>query len=122
MTLTNTSPKVMAVTSIALIGTAADQFAETNNCGSSLMGHATCTIKATFKPTTKGAKSAFLNVNGGGGGLRTAALTGTGTWRVSRAALRALRAIQQRRDNGELKGSNRDERRIARSIAINSLI
>ncbi len=79
VTLTNTSPKVVAVTSIALTGTDADQFAETNNCGSSLMGHATCTIKATFKPTTKGAKSAFLNVNGGGGGLRTVALTGTGT-------------------------------------------
>jgi probable HAF family extracellular repeat protein len=79
VTLTNTSPKVVAITSIALTGSAATQFASTNNCGSSLVGHATCTIKVTFKPTTKGAKSATLNVNGGGGGLRVVKLTGTGT-------------------------------------------
>ncbi len=79
VTMTNTSAKVVAITSIALKGTAAGQFASTNNCGSSLVGHATCTIEVTFKPTTKGAKSATLNVNGGGGGLRSVSLTGTGT-------------------------------------------
>ncbi len=79
MTVTNTGPKAAAITSVALTGTAAGQFAQTNNCGKSLAGHATCTIKVTFKPTTKGAKSAFLNVNGGGGGLRSVNLTGTGT-------------------------------------------
>ncbi len=78
VTMTNTSPKAAAVTNVALTGAAASQFASTNNCGKSLAGHATCTIKVTFKPTTKGAKSGFLNVNGGGGGLRTVALTGTG--------------------------------------------
>jgi hypothetical protein len=65
VTMTNTSAKVVAITSIALKGTAAGQFATTNNCGSSLVGHATCTIKITFKPATKGAKTAVLNVNGG---------------------------------------------------------
>ena len=79
VTMTNTSPKPVAIVSIALTGTAAGQFASTNNCGKSLAGHAICTIKVTFKPTTKGAKSAFLNVNGGGGGLRTVTLTGTST-------------------------------------------
>jgi probable HAF family extracellular repeat protein len=79
VTVTNTSAKVVAITSIALKGSNPGQFASTNNCGSSLVGHATCTIKVTFKPTTKGAKSALLNVNGGGGGLRTVTLTGTGT-------------------------------------------
>jgi probable HAF family extracellular repeat protein len=79
VTMTNTSAKVVAITSIALKGSAAGQFASTNNCGSSLVGHAICTIKVTFKPTTKGAKSATLNVNGGGGGLRVVTLTGTGT-------------------------------------------
>jgi len=79
VTLTNTSPKVVAITSIALTGSGSGQFALTNNCGSSMVGHATCTIKITFKPTTKGAKSAALNVNGGGGGLRVVNLTGTGT-------------------------------------------
>lgn len=79
VTLTNTSPKVAPITSIALKGSSPSQFASTNNCGSSLVGHATCTIKMTFKPTTKGAKSATLNVNGGGGGLRSVSLAGTGT-------------------------------------------
>jgi probable HAF family extracellular repeat protein len=79
VTMTNTSPKPVAITSIALKGVADAQFASTNNCGSSLVGHATCTIKLTFKPITKGAKSATLNVNGGGGGLRSVSLTGTGT-------------------------------------------
>jgi probable HAF family extracellular repeat protein len=79
VTLTNTSPKVVAIASIALTGSGSSQFVSTNNCGSSLVGHATCTIKMTFKPTTKGAKTATLNVNGGGGGLRTVKLTGTGT-------------------------------------------
>ncbi len=79
VTVTNTGPKAAAITSVALTGTATGQFAQTNNCDKSLAGHAICTIKVTFKPTTKGAKSAFLNVNGGGGGLRTVTLTGTGS-------------------------------------------
>ena len=79
VTVTNTSAKAVAITSIALKGSAPGQFAATNNCGTSLAGNATCTIKVTFKPTTKGAKSATLNVNGGGGGLRSVTLTGNGT-------------------------------------------
>ncbi len=79
VTVTNTSAKAVALTSVALAGTGAGQFALINNCGKSLAGHATCVIKVAFKPTTKGAKSALLNVNGGGGGLRTVSLTGTGT-------------------------------------------
>ena len=78
VTVTNTSAKVVAISSIALKGSAPGQFASTNNCSSSLVGHATCTIKVTFKPTTKGAKTAVLEVNGGGGGLRSVKLTGTG--------------------------------------------
>ena len=74
VTMTNTSPKAAAIASVTLTGTAAGQFVQTNNCGKSLAGHATCTIKVTFKPTTKGAKSAVLSVNGGGGGLRTVTL------------------------------------------------
>ena len=79
VTLTNTSANVVAIANVALTGSAAGQFASTNNCGSSLVGHATCTIKVTFKPTTKGAKSAFLKVNGGSSGLISVKLTGTGT-------------------------------------------
>jgi probable HAF family extracellular repeat protein len=79
VTVTNTSAKVAPIASVTLTGAAPTQFAQINNCGKSLAGHATCAIKVTFKPTTKGAKSATLNVNGGGGGLRTVTLTGAGT-------------------------------------------
>ncbi len=79
VTLTNTSAKIVAITGIALAGVDAGQFASTNNCGNSLPGHANCTISVTFGPTSTGAKSAFLHVNGGGGGLRSVRLTGTGT-------------------------------------------
>jgi hypothetical protein len=79
ITLQNNTTSVVPMTSIALTGSAANQFASTNSCGSSVVGKGNCTIKVTFKPTTKGAKSATLKVNGGGGGLRTVKLTGTGT-------------------------------------------
>jgi probable HAF family extracellular repeat protein len=78
VTVTNTGSKAVAITSIALSGTASSQFAFTDTCGKSLAGHATCAIKVTFKPTSKGAKSALLNVNGGGGGLRSVKLSGSG--------------------------------------------
>lgn len=79
VTMTNTRAKAVAITSIALAGSAPGQFASTNTCGISLAGHASCTLKVTFKPTTKGAKSAVLNVNGGNGGLTAVSLSGTGT-------------------------------------------
>jgi DNA-binding beta-propeller fold protein YncE len=78
VTVTNTSAKAVAIASIALRGTAPGQFAFTDDCGTSLAAHATCKVKAIFRPISKGAKTAFLDVNGGGGG-RSVKLTGTGT-------------------------------------------
>jgi 6-phosphogluconolactonase len=78
VTVTNTSAKPVAITSIALRGTAPGQFSFTSDCGKSLAAYRTCTLEAIFKPTTEGAKTAFLDVNGGGGG-RSVKLTGTGT-------------------------------------------
>jgi len=78
VTVKNTSSKVTVITSIALLGTGSNQFSSSNNCGSSVVGNGSCTIKVTFKPTSKGAKAATLSVNGGGGGLRIVSLTGTG--------------------------------------------
>jgi probable HAF family extracellular repeat protein len=79
VTVTNSSPRAAAIASITLNGSASGQFAYADDCGSSLAGHSTCTITVVFKPTAKGAKSAVLNVNGGGGGLRSVSLKGTGT-------------------------------------------
>ncbi len=79
VTVQNITASAVPITSIAIAGSAANQFISTNNCDSSVVGNGSCTIKVTFKPTTKGTKSATLNVNGGGGGLRVVNLTGTGT-------------------------------------------
>jgi 6-phosphogluconolactonase len=78
VTVTNTSAKAVAVASIALRGTAPGQFSFTSDCGKLLAAYRTCTLEAIFRPTTEGAKTAFLDVNGGGGG-RSVKLTGTGT-------------------------------------------
>jgi probable HAF family extracellular repeat protein len=75
----NTSSQPVTMTGTTLTGAAAGQFAYSDNCGQSLAGHASCKIQVTFRPTSKGAKSAKLNVNGGGGGLTVVKLTGTGT-------------------------------------------
>ncbi len=79
VTVTNTSPRAAAIASITLSGPAAGQFAYTHDCGSSLAGHASCTINVSFAPSANGASTAVLRVNGGGGGLRAVALAGTGT-------------------------------------------
>ena len=79
VTATNTSAKTVAITGIALRGTAPSQFTFTDDCGKSLAAYRTCTLETIFKPTTEGAKTAFLDVNGGGGGLRSVRLTGAGT-------------------------------------------
>ena len=76
--VTNVSAAAVPITSVALQGTQASQFARTHNCGSSLAAGASCTINVVFKPTSTGAKTATLNVNGTGGGLRSVALSGTG--------------------------------------------
>jgi len=79
VTVTNTSTTAVPITGIGLVGANPGQFGFSHNCGTSLAGNASCTVKVTFKPTSKGVKSATLNVNGGGGGLRVVNLTGTGT-------------------------------------------
>ncbi len=79
VTVTNTSAKTVAITSIALRGNSPGQYVFTDDCGKSLPAYRTCTLEAIFRPTTKGKKTAFLDVNGGDGGLRSVKLTGTGT-------------------------------------------
>ncbi|BBI99716.1 hypothetical protein FGKAn22_14090 [Ferrigenium kumadai] len=78
-TLSNTGFLPLAVTSITISGTNAAEFAQTNNCGTSLAvgTSGTCTINVTFVPTSTGAKSAMLTVVDGGGS-HTVALSGTG--------------------------------------------
>jgi probable HAF family extracellular repeat protein len=79
VTVRNNSTSAVPITSITLGGTGAGQFSQSNNCGKSVAAKGSCLINVTFKPTSKGAKTASLSINGGGGGLRVVNLSGTGT-------------------------------------------
>ncbi len=77
-TVTNTGTVALPITGIALSGTDAGQFSQTNTCGTSLAVGSSCTISVVFTPTSVGSKAAMLNVNGGGAGAQSVALSGVG--------------------------------------------
>jgi hypothetical protein len=60
LTLTNTGNATLTITSLAVTGTNARAFAQTNNCGSSVAAGANCTISVTFMPTAAGTRSGTL--------------------------------------------------------------
>ncbi|HEY1937258.1 MAG TPA: choice-of-anchor D domain-containing protein [Candidatus Angelobacter sp.] len=75
-TLTNSGTAALAISNINMTG----NFAQTNNCGTSLPAGANCTISVTFTPTGTGSRLGSLNVtdNSLGGSTQTASLSGTG--------------------------------------------
>jgi hypothetical protein len=76
MTLTNLASTSLTITSI----TATGDFAQTNNCGSSLAGNTSCTINVTFLPSAPGIRSGTLTVTDtAGNSPQTASLMGTGS-------------------------------------------
>jgi parallel beta-helix repeat protein len=74
VTVTNPTASAAPVSSI----TAGGDFAQTNNCGSSIAANGSCTVSVTFSPTVSGARSGSLTVNAGGV-TDTVSLSGTGT-------------------------------------------
>ncbi len=79
ITLTNTGTAALALTSIGITGTDSGDFAETNNCGSSLAPNATCQINVTFAPTARGNRTANVSVvNNATKAPLAIPLTGTG--------------------------------------------
>ena len=62
VTVSNTGTAAMTISSIALGGTNANQFAITNGCGTSVAAGASCTVSVTFTPTTTGAKTGSIAV------------------------------------------------------------
>jgi len=51
VTLKNTGTAILTISSIAITGTNAGNFAQTHTCGSSLAAGASCGISVTFRPT-----------------------------------------------------------------------
>jgi len=79
ISLTNTSSMALTIANVALTGASANQFAETNTCGSRLQAGATCTITVSFHPNSAGNKSASLTItDNAAGGSQSVALSGTG--------------------------------------------
>jgi Cep192 domain 4/Abnormal spindle-like microcephaly-assoc'd, ASPM-SPD-2-Hydin/HYDIN/CFA65/VesB-like, Ig-like domain len=62
VTLSNTGNAALTLSSIALTGTNAADFAQSNNCGSSVAAGASCTLSVTFTPSASGTRSATLSV------------------------------------------------------------
>ena len=58
----NTGNAALSITSLALTGTNASDFAQTNTCGSSVAASANCTISVTFTPSASGSRTASLSI------------------------------------------------------------
>jgi len=72
--LTNGQATAVSISSIVASG----DFAETDNCGSTLAGNASCTIHVTFTPTALGTRTGKLTVtDNAANSPQTAGLTGT---------------------------------------------
>jgi len=80
VTLSNTGNAILSIASLAVTGTNAGDFAETNSCGSSVAAGADCTITVTFTPTATGTRSGTLSISDNAAGSpQTVSFTGTGT-------------------------------------------
>jgi len=82
LTLTNNGSLALSISSIALSGTNASDFAQTNTCpsgSSQLSAGSSCTINVTFTPGANGARSANLTfTDNAAGSPQSVALSGTG--------------------------------------------
>jgi hypothetical protein len=77
--LTNVGRTTLTFSSFTISGVNAADFAEGNNCGSSLAGGHSCTISATFTPSATGSRNASLSItDNGGGSPQSVTLQGTG--------------------------------------------
>jgi hypothetical protein len=74
VTVSNPTGSAASVSSITTGG----DFAQTNNCGSSIAANGSCTVTVTFRPTATGNRTGTLTVNAGGV-TNTVSLSGTGT-------------------------------------------
>ena len=80
LSVRNTGSGVLEIESLAFTGTNSGDFAQTNNCGSSVGSGGRCTISVTFKPTASGSSEASLKITDNGSGSPQAiSLSGTGT-------------------------------------------
>ena len=79
VTLTNISSSALVIKHIGINGANSKDFAQTDNCGTSLPAESSCNISVTFTPKARGSRTASLNVGYQGvGSPQSVALSGTG--------------------------------------------
>jgi hypothetical protein len=79
ITLANTGSATLTIATLAVTGTSAKDFAQTNTCSSSLAAGTNCTVSITFTPSASGSRSASLTVSDNAAGSpQTVSLSGTG--------------------------------------------
>lgn len=79
VTVTNTGPGALTLSSIAVTGGQADDFAVSSGCGTSLSAGTGCTLTISFKPVSAGSKAAALTLtDSAGNSPQRIALAGTG--------------------------------------------
>ena len=64
ITVSNTGNGAVTISSIAVTGTNASNFAQTNNCGASLAGNSSCTVTVRFTPSANGSRTAADHLHG----------------------------------------------------------
>ena len=80
ITLSNFSGRALDINQIAITGANSGDFAETNNCPSTLASGASCVITLTFTPTATGGRAAEVSITDNvPGSPQTAPLGGFGT-------------------------------------------
>jgi hypothetical protein len=80
ISLQNVGSAALTITGFSITGTNSTDFAETNNCGSSLSAGGSCTINLMFAPTASGSRTATLAVSDDASGSpQLVTLTGVGT-------------------------------------------
>jgi sugar lactone lactonase YvrE len=77
--LSNPGNAALTITGISIVGSGANGFAQTSNCGTTLAAGASCSISVTFTPSAAASYSAALSVtNNSTGSPQTVALAGAG--------------------------------------------
>jgi hypothetical protein len=77
VTLSNSGNAALAVSSITIGGSNAGDYAQSNNCGTSVGANATCQINVTFTPTALATRNAILSISDNApGSPQTVNLTG----------------------------------------------
>jgi hypothetical protein len=61
-TLMNTGHGTLTITSIGITGKSSGDFAQTNNCGTSVSAGDSCSITVTFKPSATGTQTAAVSI------------------------------------------------------------